>query len=61
MPSIALMVDASFRQRVQEISRALVRSGSDAGAHLDVILLADAELTREARAVGLVFYPWRRR
>ena len=61
VPAIALMVDASFRHRVQEIARALVRTGADAGAAVDVILLDDAELTRESRAVGLVFYPWRRR
>ena len=60
-PAIGLMLDSSFRGRVDEILRTLGRAGIEAGASLDVILLDEPHLMREARAQGIVFYPWRRR
>ena len=39
----------------------LRRSGDAQGAALDVLLLDDADLMRSARALGIVFYPWRKK
>jgi hypothetical protein len=57
MPTIALRIDSSYRQRVSEIVRS-VRGAGGASA-LDVLLLDDAAMTRAARGQGVVFYPWR--
>ncbi len=59
-PAIGVMVDSSFRQRIGEIARGLQRTGTAAGASLDVVFLDTPELMREARANGKIFFPWRR-
>jgi hypothetical protein len=60
MPTVALRVDPSFRTRVGEIVAAVRGAAAGAGAALDVLLLDDAKLMKQARAAGQPFYPWRR-
>src|SRR5690606_1617352 len=60
VPTVGIRVDAGFRQRVNEIIAAVRRAGEAHGAGLDVLLLDDAALMRNARSAGLVFYPWRK-
>ena len=60
VPTVGVRVDTGFRQRVNDIVAELRRAGSARGAALDVLLLDDAELMRNARALGVVFYPWRK-
>ncbi len=59
-PAIGVMIDSSFRERIGEIARGLQRTGTATGATLDVVFLDTPELMREARANGMIFYPWRR-
>lgn len=60
VPAVAVRVDPSFRTRVGEIVAAVRAAASGAGAGLDVLLLDDAKLMKQARAAGQPFYPWRR-
>lgn len=61
VPTVGVRVDTSFRQRVNEIIAELRQAGDTQGAALDVLLLDDADLMRSARALGIVFYPWRKK
>lgn len=61
VPTVGVRVDTGFRQRVNDIVAELRRAGGARGAALDVLLLDDAELMRNARALGVVFYPWRKK
>jgi hypothetical protein len=61
VPAIGLRLDAGFRQRVNEIIAELRATGERSGAILDVVLLDDATLMRNARGCGLIFYPWRKK
>ncbi len=60
-PTIGLRVDTSYRARVQDIVAALRGKADEQGASVDVLLLDDPALVREARARAIVFFPWRRR
>jgi len=60
-PTIGLRVDTSYRARVQDILAALRSRADEHGASVDVLLLDDPALVREARARAIVFFPWRRR
>ncbi len=61
LPTLGLRVDTAYRARVNEIIRGLREVGEALGASLDVLLLDDAQLMRQARAEALVFFPWRRK
>jgi hypothetical protein len=60
-PTVGLRVDAAYRARVSEILRGLRRAGDSQGTMLDALLLDDPRLVRQARAEGLVFFPWLRK
>jgi hypothetical protein len=60
VPTVAVRVDPSFRSRVGDIVAGVRAAASGAGAGLDVLLLDDARLMKQARAAGQPFYPWRR-
>jgi hypothetical protein len=60
VPTVAVRVDPSFRTRVGDIVAAVRAAASSEGAGLDVLLLDDAKLMKQARAAGQPFYPWRR-
>jgi hypothetical protein len=58
LPTVGLRVDTAYRARVDEIVRSLRAVGGALGASLDVLLLDDMALMRQARAEALVFFPW---
>jgi hypothetical protein len=58
LPTVGLRVDTAYRARVNEIVRGLRSIGDAQGVVLDVLLLDDASLMRQARAEALVFFPW---
>lgn len=60
-PTVGLRVDTSYRQRINEIIAGLRSAADDQGATVDVMLLDDPKLVRDARAQAIVFFPWRRR
>ena len=62
IPTVGVRVDTGFRQRVNEINN-LVREAAQnkGGATVDILLLDQPDLMRNARATGIVFYPWRRK
>jgi hypothetical protein len=59
--AVGVRIDASYRQRVGEIAQSVRRAGEQRGAALDVLLLDDATVMRNARGQGVVFYPWRKK
>ncbi len=60
LPTIGLRVDTAYRMRVNEIIRGLRAAGDAVGASLDIMLLDDAQVMRQARADGVAFFPWKR-
>lgn len=58
---VALRIDPAFRKHLAEISRDLRQAAGARGARLDVLVLDTVEQMKRARAIGLPFYPWRKR
>jgi len=59
--SVALRIAPNVRQRLPEISAQLRRAAVERGASCDVLVLDTPEQMKRARAIGLPFYPWRKR
>jgi hypothetical protein len=60
IPVIALRVDPSFLNRVADITDAIVDVAEKFAAVVQVMLLNNTELVKNARRHGKAFYPWRR-
>ncbi|HEX5658806.1 MAG TPA: SseB family protein [Polyangiales bacterium] len=58
---VALRIDTAFRKNLSEISGKLRASSIAHGKPLDVLVLDTPEQMKRARAIGLPFYPWRKR
>jgi SseB protein N-terminal domain len=58
---VALRIDAAFRKHLREIGAKLRAATSAEGAACDVLVLDTPEQMKRARAIGLPFYPWRKR
>jgi hypothetical protein len=58
---VALRIDAAFRKHLGEISVKLRAASAAQGAPCDVLILDTPEQMKRARAIGLPFYPWRKR
>ncbi|MEM9194438.1 MAG: SseB family protein [Myxococcota bacterium] len=61
IPTVGLRVNTSYRERVQEIITELRKAADVASATVDVMLLDDPQVMRDARRLGVAFYPWRKR
>ena len=59
--SVALRIDTAFRKHLPEISLKLRKVSAEHGAKCDVLVLETVEQMKRARAIGLPFYPWRKR
>jgi hypothetical protein len=57
---IALRVAPGLLDRTAAIKEAVQRTASAHGIALEVLMLDTVEITRAARAVGNIFYPWRK-
>jgi hypothetical protein len=60
VPLIGLRVDPSFLNRVADITDAILGVGDKHAAALQVMLLNNQELVKNARRQGKAFYPWQR-
>lgn len=60
-PLIGLRVDPAFQNRASEISDLVVAAASERKVTVQVALLTETAKLREARTVGVVFYPWRKK
>jgi hypothetical protein len=60
IPVIALRVDPSFLNRVADITDAIIDEAEKQATLLQVRLLNNSELVKNARRHGRAFYPWRR-
>ncbi|MDB4985920.1 MAG: hypothetical protein JWN04_1098 [Myxococcaceae bacterium] len=58
---VALRIDAAFRKHLGEISVKLRSASAAQGAPCDVLVLDTPEQMKRARAIGVPFYPWRKR
>lgn len=58
---VALRIDQGFRKNLAELSVRLRAASSARGAACDVLVLDSPEQVKRARAIGLPFYPWRKR
>jgi hypothetical protein len=58
---VALRIDAAFRKNLSEISAKLRAASIAHGKPCDVLVLDTPEQMKRARAIGLPFYPWRKR
>lgn len=61
VPSIALRIEPAFRKHLSEISARLHETSAELGFTLEVLILDTPEQMRQARNMGLPFYPWRKR
>jgi hypothetical protein len=60
-PSVALRLAADFRVNLPEISRRLRHCAIVHARPFEVVVLDTPEQTKEARQVGVPFYPWRKK
>ena len=60
IPLIGLRIDPSFLNRVADITDAVMDVGEQQALSLQVLLLNNQELVKNARKNGRAFYPWRR-
>ena len=60
IPLIGLRIDPSFLNRVADITDAIMDVGDQQSLALQVLLLNNQELVKNARKNGRAFYPWRR-
>ncbi len=58
---IALRIDPAFRRQLAQISQAVRQVAAEHGIGCDVLVLDTPEQMKRARAIGLPFYPWRKR
>lgn len=59
--SVALRIEPAFRKNLAEITQKLREVGAQRHATYDVLMLDTHEQMKQARAVGLPFYPWRKK
>lgn len=59
-PCVALRVEPAFRRHLHEISEKLAEISRELGEPWGVLVLDTPEQMKEARGVGLPFYPWRK-
>jgi hypothetical protein len=60
IPLIAVRVDPSFLNRVADITDVIMDVGEQQSLNLQVLLLNNQDLVKQARKHGHAFYPWRR-
>jgi hypothetical protein len=60
IPLVGLRVDPSFLNRVADITDAILGVGDKYATVLQVMLLNNQDLIKNARRHGRAFYPWRR-
>lgn len=60
IPLIGVRVDPSFLNRVADITDAIMDVGDKQALELQVLLLNNQELVKNARKNGKAFYPWKR-
>lgn len=60
VPSVALRVVGDFRKNLLEISQKLRETSSQHGLTYDVLMLETSEQMKQARQIGVPFYPWRK-
>lgn len=58
---VALRIEPEFRKNVSKITQQLREITSEHGATYDVLLLDTSEQMKQARNIGIPFYPWRKR
>jgi hypothetical protein len=58
---VALRIDTAFRKHLTAISAKLRAASIAFGRPCDVLVLDTPEQMKRARAIGLPFYPWRKR
>jgi hypothetical protein len=60
-PSVALRIEPAFRRHLAEISRRLEEVSAEHGEVYEALVLDTPEQMKQARNVGLPFYPWRKK
>lgn len=58
--SVALRIEPAFRKNLSEIAQRLREVSGQHGLQYDVLMLDTAEQMKQARSIGMPFYPWRK-
>lgn len=58
--SVALRIEPAFRKNLAEIGQRLREVSNHHGQRYDVLVLDTAEQMKQARNIGMPFYPWRK-
>ena len=61
MLAVGLRIAETFRDNLAEIARLLKFVGHSYDVGLDVLVLDDPNLVKDARTLGEIFFPWRRK
>jgi hypothetical protein len=59
--SVALRIEPAFRKNLDEITQKLREIGKSRHATYDVLMLDTPEQMKQARQIGMPFYPWRKK
>jgi hypothetical protein len=60
-PSVALRIEPAFRKNLVEITEKIREASQQHGNLYDVLMLDTPEQMKQARHIGLPFYPWRKK
>jgi hypothetical protein len=60
-PSAALRIEPAFRKNLVEIGDKIRETSAQHGGRYDVLMLDTPEQMKQARHIGLPFYPWRKK
>jgi hypothetical protein len=60
-PLIGVRLDPAFQSRAEEISEAVLAAATDRKLTVQVALITETAKLREARSLGAMFYPWRKK
>jgi hypothetical protein len=58
---IAIRVDPSYLQRTKDIEASVIGAGKKAGAAITPLIVSTPAATKDARARGRMFFPWKKK
>lgn len=61
LPVIGVRIEPSYLARASEIEAHVRKAAREHGTRLSVLLLTESATTKQARAVGRMFFPWKKK
>jgi hypothetical protein len=61
IPVVGVRIEPSYLARASEIEAHIQNAARDRGVRLSVLLLTDNAVTKQARTLGRMFFPWKKK